>query len=310
MTHTRSRALLTAFLAVSIATVLAACGSAPLPSPGGGQTQDAFQQAIDSAPVANAADIPPGSEMAKIRAAGVLAVGGTDQLPLFSLKDPITGKLTGFDAGLSQMLAKYIIGKPNTKLAVATADTREALLQNGSVNVVFSTYSITPARAQKVAFAGPYYSSGDAIMVKKANSDITKPADLNGKTVCTETNSTAANDVKQFAPGANVILFQQNSQCEQAVAQGRADAYVLDQAILLGDASRDSSVKVVGTPFTNEPYGIGVPQSSPEMKAFVNNWLKTIEADGAWAKMWQATVGTALSGPPPAPPAIGSVPGT
>jgi glutamate transport system substrate-binding protein len=94
------------------------------------------------------------------------------------------------------------------------------------------------------------------------------------------------------------------------VAQGRADAYVLDQSILLGDAFRDPAVKVVGKPFTNEPYGVGVAQSSPEMKTFVNNWLKTIEADGEWAKMWQATVGTALPGPPPAPPALGSAPGS
>jgi glutamate transport system substrate-binding protein len=268
------------------------------------------QQIIDSAPVAPSGDITPGSEMAKIRAAGVLNVGGTDQTPLFSLRDPISGKLTGFDAALSQMLAKYIIGKPNTNLVTVTADTREALLQNGAVDAVFATYSITPARAQKVAFAGPYYSSGDAIMVKKTDTAITRPADLGGKTVCTETNSTAANDIKQVAPTANVILFQQNSQCEQAVAQGRADAYVLDQAILLGDAYRDNSVRVVGTPFTDEPYGIGLPQNSPEMKTFVNNWLKTIESDGTWAKLWQATVGTALSGPPPAPPAIGSAAGS
>lgn len=310
MNRTRARAL-TAFLAVSLAGLLAACGGGSLPSPGGGPNPtDAAQQVIDSAPVANASDITPGSEMAKIRAAGVLNVGDTDQVPLFSLRDPISGKLSGFDAALAQMLAKYIIGKPNIKPVLITVDTREALLQNGTVDAVLATYSITPARAQKVAFAGPYYSSGDSIMVKKANTAITKPADLAGKTVCTETSSTAANDIKQFAPTANVILFQQNNQCEQAVAQGRADAYVLDQAILLGDAYRDPSVKVVGTPFTNEPYGIGLPKSSPEMKTFVNNWLKTIEADGTWAKLWQATVGTALSGPPPAPPEIGSVPGS
>jgi glutamate transport system substrate-binding protein len=95
-----------------------------------------------------------------------------------------------------------------------------------------------------------------------------------------------------------------------AVRQGRTDAYVLDQGILLGDATKVSDVKVVGEPFTTEPYGIGVPKQHPEMKTFVNAWLKQIEAAGLWARLYQATVGKVISGPAPAPPAIGGVPGT
>jgi glutamate transport system substrate-binding protein len=65
-------------------------------------------------------------------------------------------------------------------------DTPETLIQNGAVDVVFATYTITPARAAKVAFAGPYYESGDAIMVKADNADIHSVVGLNGKTVATE----------------------------------------------------------------------------------------------------------------------------
>jgi glutamate transport system substrate-binding protein len=248
--------------------------------------------------------------MARIKQRGTLIVGDTDASPLFSLKDPVTGKLTGFDADLAQMLAKYLTGKPSVQPTQVTAATREALLQNGTVDAVFATYTITPARAQKVAFAGPYYSSGDAILVKQAESGISKATDLNGKTVCTESSSTAANDIKTAAPSAKVILFETNAECVQAVEQGRADAFVLDQALLLGDQYSDKQVKVVGEPFTAEPYGIGVPLAAPEMKAFVNDWLKQIEADGEWAKLWKATVGTALTSTPPAPPAIGSVQGS
>lgn len=267
----------------------------------------AIQKVIDQAPVAPASAIPAGSLMAQIKQSGVLKVGGTDSAPLFSLKNPITGQLTGFDADLSKMLAKYITGKPNTQLTQVSVDTREALLQNGAVDTVFATYTITPARAQKVDFAGPYYSSGDAILVKKG-SPIKTVNDLNGKNVATEGNSTAANAIKQYAPKANVVLFQQNTECVQAVLQGRADAYVLDQGILVGDAAKDPGLSVVGQPFTQEPYGIGTPKSHPEMKQFVNDWLKKIEASGLWAKLWQATIGTVVQGQPPAPPQIGSGP--
>jgi glutamate transport system substrate-binding protein len=223
----------------------------------------------------------------------------------------MTGKTTGFDAGLAAMLAKYITGQPKVRLMQVQVANREALLQNGAVDTVLATYTITPARAQKVGFAGPYYSSGDAILVKKDDNAIDKAADLDGKTVCTESSSTAAQDIKQFAPSAKLVLFDTNAECVQAVEQGRADAYVLDQALLLGNAYREpNKVKVVGQPFTAEPYGIGVPSNHPEMKTFVNDWLKKIEADGEWAELWQATVGATLRGTAPTPPAIGSVPGS
>jgi glutamate transport system substrate-binding protein len=306
------RALAAAAVAAALATTLIACGgsnSLPL-APGASGSGDAFQQVIDSAPVAPSSAVPAGSLMAKIKSRGTLNVGGTDTAALFSLKDPITGKVTGFDAGLAQMLAKYITGRPSVNLVQVSVATREALLQNGTVDTVFATYTITPARAQKVAFAGPYYSSGDAILVKASDNAISKAGDLNGKTVCTESSSTAANDIKKAAPSAKVMLFETNAECVQAVEQGRADAYVLDQALLLGDAYRDKAVKVVGQAFTSEPYGIGVPLNSPEMKTFVNDWLRKIEADGQWAKLWKATIGTQLQGNPPAPPVTGSVQGS
>jgi glutamate transport system substrate-binding protein len=128
--------------------------------------------------------------------------------------------------------------------------------------------------------------------------------------VCTQSGSTAANDIKDFAPKSKVILFDGNSQCVQAVKQGRADAYVIDQAILVGTQYRDPSVKVVGQPFTTDPYGIGTPKADPEMKTFVDAWLKKIEASGAWAKLWKATLGTAVTGTAPKPPVIGSVEGS
>jgi glutamate transport system substrate-binding protein len=93
------------------------------------------------------------------------------------------------------------------------------------------------------------------------------------------------------------------------VQQGRADAYVLDQSILIGDAQSNPSVEVVGgDPFTVDPYGIGLNKQSGA-KPFVNAFLKKIEADGDWAKLYKATIGTVVKGDVPQPPEIGSVPG-
>jgi glutamate transport system substrate-binding protein len=312
----RRRVRAVAVLAAAAALVLAGCadsGTAPPPPAPGQADTSGYDQIIAGSPVGDASAIQPGSWADKIKQRGKLIRGGTDTGPLFSLRDPTTGKVTGFDAGLAAMLAHYITGKTDQSavdLVITTVDTRETLLQNGTVDAVVATYTITEPRAQKVAFAGPYYESGDAIMVKKDNTTITGVDDLNGKNVATESNSTAALAIKQFAPQANVLLFQEDAQCVAAVQQGRADAYVLDQGILISDASTNPAVKVVGQPFTKEPYGIGLPLNDPSAKPFVNDWLQKIYADGSWAKLWKATIGTVVSGDAPAPPAIGSVAGS
>ena len=59
-----------------------------------------------------------------------------------------------------------------------TSDTRETTLENGSVQAVIATYSITPERAQKIDYAGPYYSSGQAVLVRDDEDRITGVGDL------------------------------------------------------------------------------------------------------------------------------------
>jgi glutamate transport system substrate-binding protein len=293
------------------ALILAGCGS----DKGGGAGKGGdYDSIIKGAPVGSSATVSGNTWAAKIKKQGYLRIGGTDAGPLFSIKDIKTGELTGFDAGLAQMLSHYITGKSDvkklTKLTITTVETRETLLQNHTVDAVFATYTITPERAQKVNFAGPYYESGDAIMVKKDNNSIKTVDDLKGKKVVTESESTAASDIKKRVPSAKVTLFKQDAECVAAVQQGRADAYVLDQGILISDASSNKAVKVVGQPFTKEPYGIGLPKDDPAAKQFVNAWLKKIFADGTWAKLWKATIGTVVSGSPPNVPSVGSVEGS
>jgi glutamate transport system substrate-binding protein len=310
-TRRTQRAAAVALCAGLLVTTAAACSSSGKSSGSSGGGSSALQKVLDKAPVASASAMPAGSTAAKIKARGTLNVGATDTSPLFSFKDPTTNTYTGFDAGLTEMLAKYIIGKPNVKRTQVTVSTRETLLENHSVDTVIATYTITPKRANLISFAGPYFEDGQAILVRKNQKGISSPKDLDGKTVVTETNSTAAADIKKFAPNVKVLLLDTNDQCLQALEQGRADAYVLDQSIVGGDALQNGDkVKVVGSTFTKEPYGIGVAKDDPEFKKFVNDWLQQIFADGSWAALWKATIGAAIGGTPPKPPTIGSAEGS
>jgi glutamate transport system substrate-binding protein len=286
---------------------LTACGETSSPAvPGASKSGDL----LADAPVAAAADILPGSTMEKIKQRGELIVGGSLDAPLLSQQNPATGEVEGFDADMGKALAKYIIGEPKVKIVNSASETREALLANGTVDVVFQTYTITPERAEQVAFAGPYYTSGLTIAVKKGTTGITKPEDLNGKKVLAGANTPAIPAIEKLAPQAEIITFGSDPELMQALKQDRGVAYVQDETLLIANAQKDPSIEIVTKPFTSDPYGIGLKHGDEQFKTFVNGWLKKTQDAGLWQQIWKNSIGTVVTGDAPAPPQIGSVPGS
>ena len=281
---------------------VAGCAGGESAIPGGGSKIDAL---LAKAPVYTG-QVTPGSAVDRIKKRGRLLIGGSQDAPLLSQLDPISGELTGFDAYLGKLLAQYVVGKPETELLSATSETREPLLANGTVDVILQTYTITPARRERVAFAGPYYQSGQSIAVRKGTSGIAKPADLAGRTVIVGANTPGVKAVRDAAPTAKIVEFGSDPECLTALKQGRGDAYVQDQAILVADASKDSELQLVGEPFTEDPYGIGIKHGDAEFTRFVNDWLREIGKSGLWQDVWKQTIGTVVTGDAPAPPAIDS----
>ena len=100
--------------------------------------------------------------------------------------------------------------------------------------------------------------------------------------------------------------FQTHQEALDALRQGRVDAYVTDQTLLLNVLSQGTGeARLAGAPFgAQDPYGIGLPKGSDGV-AFVNGFLKKIEADGTWAKLWALTIGRRTgSTDVPTPPAL------
>ncbi len=267
----------------------------------------AFDALVASGPVADAATIASSAWASRVKEAGTLRLGSTQTSNLFSLLNEKDGKLRGFDAGLSQLLARYILGD-SAKIAFSqvTSSTREQILINDQVDVVFATYSITPARAEKISFAGPYYTSQAGVLVKTGNTAIKAYTDLANRRVATQAGSTGASIIKQFAPKAKVLEFQTHQESLDALKQGRVDAYVTDYTLLLNTLSLGTGdVRLAGTPFgTEDFYGIGLPKGSDGV-AFINEFLKKIETDGTWAKLWTIAIGDRTGNKNlPNPPAI------
>jgi len=306
----RKSAVAGVLLAAVTLAVTACSGNTALPGSDASSTASG-DSVLAGAPVAKADLILSGSTMEKIKKRGKLIVAEALDAPLLSQQDPTDPqKVNGFDAELAKLLAIYIIGKPNVEIVPPASETREAMLQNDTVDVVFNTYTITEERAKQVDFAGPYFESGLAVAVKSDNKDIKSYKDLDGKNVIVGANTPAVTEVPKIAPKATVTAFGTDPAAVQALIQGRGDAYVQDYTLLASDAASEKRIKVVGQPFTKEPYGIGLKHGDDDFKKFVNEWLKTIQKDGQWGKAWKTTLGTVTDSDIPTPPEIGSVPGS
>lgn len=267
----------------------------------------AFDALVAQGPVANAATIASSTWASKIKQAGTLRLGGTQTSNLFSLLNEKDGKMRGFDAGLAQLLARYILGDgAKVQFTQVNSSTREQVLINDQVDVVLATYSITPARAEKISFAGPYYTSQAGVLVKSNNNAIQSYNDLTGKRVATQAGSTGPAILAQHAPKGVVQEFQTHQEALDSLRQGRVDAYVTDHTLLLNALSLGTGdAKLAGAPFgAQDPYGIGLPKGSDGV-AFVNAFLKKVQADGTWAKLWTVSIGQRTgSTAVPTPPAI------
>jgi ABC-type amino acid transport substrate-binding protein len=267
----------------------------------------AFDALVAGGPVASPATIASSTWASKIKQAGTLRLGGTQTSNLFSLLNEKDGRMRGFDAGLAQMLARYILGDgAKIQFTQVTSSTREQVLINDQADMVLATYSITPARAEKIAFAGPYYTSQAGVLVKGTNKAIQSYNDLAGKKVATQAGSTGPAILAQFAPKAVVQEFQTHQEALDGLRQGRVDAYVTDYTLLLNALSLGSGdARLAGAPFgAQDPYGIGLPKGSDGV-AFVNAFLKKVQADGTWAKLWTISIGERTgSTAVPTPPAL------
>lgn len=270
---------------------------------------EAFDKLLASGPVADDKEIKASGWATAIKDADQLRVGGVETSTFFSLVNVEDQHVRGFDAGLYQLLARYITGDESKyALTQVTSDTRESVLQNDSVDAVFATYSITEERQEKIDFAGPYYTSQQSILVAKDNADITGIDDLAGKNVAVQSGSTGPGIMEKLAPDALLQEFTTDEEARLALEQGRVDAYVIDNTMQMGAVAKNpSKYKIVGEPFGDiDPYGIGLPKDAKGAVEFVNAFLEKIEEDGTWASLWQLCIGDRIGETEaPEPPAIG-----
>lgn len=268
---------------VGLALSLAACGDA------GDDTEGADVEVAE-----NAADnFDDGTRMKELAEAGSIKVGVKYDQPGLGFKDAAADIPTGFDVEMAKVLVASLGIDPNDTSKVnyveTISDNREPFLQDGTVDLVLASYSITDERRTVVGQAGPYLVTGQQLLVA-ADSDIESVADIEGEEVCSVTGSTSLDNVE--AEGAKPVGFDTYSECVEKVLDGTVSAMTTDGTILAGYAAQnEGDLKVVGDEFSEERIGVGYSQDYPEMCQWIVDTITEAYDDGTYEEAFTATLG-------------------
>ncbi|MDZ5622118.1 glutamate ABC transporter substrate-binding protein [Nocardioides bizhenqiangii] len=267
-------------VAVLLAGTLVACGDA-------GDDDD------DSPEVAAEEDcddkFEEGSRMADLADAGEIAIGNRVDQPGLGQQDTPDSVPVGFDIDMAKLLIADLCIDPESDSVTwteATSEQRETFLQDGVVDLVAASYSITDERRALVGQAGPYMITGQQVLVP-ADSDVESIADLEGQEVCAQEGSTSLENIE--AEGAVGVPSASYAQCAEDVVNGTVPAMSTDGSILRGLAQQyEGDVKIVGPEFSEERIGIGYSKDYPEMCEWINDVLTEAFEDGTWEESFNA----------------------
>ena len=236
---------------------------------------------------------------------GQIVIGVKADQPGLGYFNANSNSYSGFDILIAQMVAAGLGFNPQqVQFTQIASQDRETELENGAVDLVVASYSYTPARAQLVDFAGPYFTTPEALLVATNDAGITDLASVTASTrVCSVSDSTEINGVQLQNP----VTKSTYGECVAALENGQADVIYSDYALLLGYALEDpAALKLINTNSSTQYYGIGLPLSDAPLQREIDSLLSAAIANGTWRAIFNATL--APEGLKSTPPTVGNWP--
>jgi glutamate transport system substrate-binding protein len=268
----RTRTLAGIGIAAAALLALTACNSGTPSNPGATEGGDAGEDSTWFE-VATDVQLEGSPTFDAITERDKVVVGVKEDQPGLGYLDVTTGERAGFDIDIARWIAASL-GYDEDKIEfkpIASAN-REQAIVNGDIDYYVGTYSINDKRKELIDFAGPYFITGQGLLVAADAPDADKLEDFNGKTVCSATGSTPIQNIKANFPDIKTQEYDLYSACVQDLIDGKVDAVTTDQAILIGYAAQyPDDVKVTGGLFTEERYGVGLAKGDDALRGHIND---------------------------------------
>jgi polar amino acid transport system substrate-binding protein len=208
-------------------------------------------------------------------------------VPYAPFEDFDTSAASGFK-GFDVDVVTEITKKLDLKLVIKDSDfnaLQSGLAMNsGQCDMAASAMTITDERAKKIGFSDPYYDSEQSLLVP-ADSDIASIADLDGKHVGVQRDTTGATYAADHAKGAKIIAYKDDGSEFNALKAGNVDALLQDLPVNI-EHTRDGSYKVVETYKTDEQYGLAMKKTNTALIDKVNEILASMKSDGTYQTIY------------------------
>ena len=227
---------------------------------------------------------------------GVLKVGCKSDVPKFSLQNTETEEYEGFEDDLAYEIAGEIFGCTAdeakelglVEFQGVTAKTRGPLLENGEIDLVIATFTITEERKETYNFSTPYFTDAVGLLVNKS-SGIESIEDLDGKIIGVAQSSTTKDSFLAYVDENGIDVkpefqeFDGYPALAQALATNQIDCFSVDRAILSGYVN-DSNM-ILDDRFAEQDYGVASAKENEGLAKLVDDKVTAMLEDGTIDKM-------------------------
>ena len=282
-------------MAAMMAALLGGCGSSASETTAAATTAKAEETtaaASEAAADTTAASSDVSADVQKIVDRGVLKVGCKSDVPNFSLQNTATGEYEGFEDDLAYNIAGEIFGctpeeakdKKLVEFQGVTAKTRGPLLENGEIDLVIATFTITEERKETYNFSTPYYTDAVGLLVNN-DSGIESIEDLNGKIIGVAQSSTTKDGFTSYVEEQKLDVkpefqeFDGYPALAQALATKQIDCFSVDRAILSGYVN--DSNHILPDRFCEQEYGVASAKENTGLADLVDKKVTSMLSDGS-----------------------------
>jgi len=210
-------------------------------------------------------------------------VGVKCDSPPFGYMDS-KGHHAGYDVDIARWFSRFAFGRGNrVSFTCVTTASRLPTLTEGKIDLILATLTFTRARAHVVDFSTPYYTSTGRMLVPNASS--LRLRSIAGRTIATTGGSVYDRWLNKCFPNTHLLLLDTPSLALQAVKDGRADAEMYDDSLLLGVATSDPTVRLTQDKFLELPWGIGIAKGNVQLRNWVNSKLAILKKRNLFVKI-------------------------
>lgn len=213
-----------------------------------------------------------------------LAIGMELNYPPFEMIDT-QGQPAGISVDLAEALGQYL--HRNVRIENIPFDGLIPALRTGKIDLIISSMTATPERAQSIAFSEPYLRTGLCLLLNRhANIQSIEQADQPGCAVVVKQGTTGQLYARTHLQRARVLVLEKEDACVLEVVQGKAQAFIYDQMSIFHHWQRNQqTTTALLKPFQEEDWAIGLRRGDDALKSQVNAFLSAYRAEGGFHRL-------------------------